>query len=446
MKAFNAAYSQYEGDETKAFAVAWAAVKHKFKKSKEGVWIAKDSLPEGNKDMADKESVCDPDSEDYDEDECERRSEYSDCKYVETAILDRASFKLTADGYLVANARVARTGIQEYLGSELGDKREIVKVYRPEKTVFDKASLATFAHKPVTLNHPPVFVDASNWRDYAVGHVDGEIMRDGDMVKIPMLLMDGAAVKAIKNGSAQFSVGYDARIEWKDGKTEAGEDYNAVQHDIRVNHIALVSAARGGDRLTLGDERNKVMDPKTKNVIIDGIDVALPEQSASIVERAISKLDRAVKDASTSSDDLRQENITLRDKVAELEANLRKATISDAELDRRAEARLRLITDSRKILGDSYSPDGKTSEDIKRAVVIARLGPEIVKEMTDQSIAGAYLALVSQQSNQQGNVRELSDALSRPGNMKQQTNDADNAWEERGKIMRDAWKNPPRVA
>jgi len=107
---------------------------------------------------------------------------------------------------------------------------------------------------------------------------------------------------------------------------------------------------------------------------------------------------------------------------------------------------LRLITDSRKILGDSYSPDGKTSEDIKRAVVIARLGPEIVKEMTDQAIAGAYLALVSQQSNQQGNVRELSDVLSRPGNMKQQTNDADNAWEERGKIMRDAWKNPPRVA
>lgn len=40
LAAFNAAFEQYEGDEEKAFAVAWAAVKEKFKKEGDA-WVAK---------------------------------------------------------------------------------------------------------------------------------------------------------------------------------------------------------------------------------------------------------------------------------------------------------------------------------------------------------------------------------------------------------------------
>ena len=48
----------------------------------------------------------------------------------------------TEDGYLVAEARVARTGIQDYLGTEIDPDNEhglrdkpIVRVYRPESAV-----------------------------------------------------------------------------------------------------------------------------------------------------------------------------------------------------------------------------------------------------------------------------------------------------------------------
>ena len=57
---------------------------------------------------------------------------------------DRVSvgdIKETAEGYLVATARVARTGVQQYLASELGDvaaaagfkPNDVVRVLRSEK-------------------------------------------------------------------------------------------------------------------------------------------------------------------------------------------------------------------------------------------------------------------------------------------------------------------------
>ena len=55
------------------------------------------------------------------------------------------------DGYLVADARIARTGIQNYLGSEVGkpDMAQ-VRVYRPGSEVFSDETLRSAAHRPVT--------------------------------------------------------------------------------------------------------------------------------------------------------------------------------------------------------------------------------------------------------------------------------------------------------
>ena len=67
----------------------------------------------------------------------------------------------TADGYLVAEAFVARTGIQDYLGSEIDPNNEhglrdvpIVKVYRPESSVFHKDAMNSYAYRPMTNDHP----------------------------------------------------------------------------------------------------------------------------------------------------------------------------------------------------------------------------------------------------------------------------------------------------
>jgi uncharacterized protein len=179
----------------------------------------------------------------------------SDVELEETLMLDAGSFRLTSDGYLVANPRIARTGIQIYKGHEVGrPDMEDVRVYRPEGEVFSHAAMATLAHRPITLDHPYVKVDASNWKEHSIGHSSGDVARDGDFLRVPLVLMDAHAIQAAKNGTSQLSVGYGAKLKWEPGETPDGQLYDAMQTEIRANHIALVSKARGGDKLKIGDD------------------------------------------------------------------------------------------------------------------------------------------------------------------------------------------------
>ncbi|GES45816.1 hypothetical protein RsS62_50680 [Rhizobium dioscoreae] len=81
-----------------------------------------------------------------------------------------AGTRRTGDGYLVADARIARTGIQTYAGAEIGKpEMPTVRIYRPGGEVFSEDTLKSAAHRPVTNEHPPEMVTSENWKKYAVG-------------------------------------------------------------------------------------------------------------------------------------------------------------------------------------------------------------------------------------------------------------------------------------
>ena len=163
-------------------------------------------------------------------------------------------WRRTTDGFLVTNARVARSGIQVYAGAEVGrPEMDEVRVYRPELEVFSGPTLRSFAHRPVTNNHPDVPVTSDNWRKYAVGQTGDEVMRDGQFVRVPMVLMDAEVIRAVEDGKRELSQGYTCDLKWGPGTTDDGQPYDAVQTQIRGNHTAIVKAARGGSSLRLGD-------------------------------------------------------------------------------------------------------------------------------------------------------------------------------------------------
>jgi hypothetical protein len=224
-----------------------------------------------------------------------------------------ANVRLTKDGYLVATPRIARTGIQLYRGSECGiADKDIVRVFRPEDEVFNDAAVKSYTHRPVTLDHPPESVTAANWKKYAVGQTGDEPLRDGTSSRIPMVLMDAAAIKAYKDGMNQLSVGYDCDIEATPGKTKDGEDYDLIQRGIRANHLEIVAAARGGPTLKIGDDDHRsargdtIMNdtttvvnanPPLRTVLIDSIEVKMPDTAAQVVQRTISDLEMKLRDA-----------------------------------------------------------------------------------------------------------------------------------------------------
>ena len=169
-------------------------------------------------------------------------------------VLDRGVVP-SRDGYLKAHARIARVGVQTYRGYEVGlPDRERVTLYRPPEEVFSRDSMRSHANKPITLTHPRRMVDKTTWGKVAKGFSGNEVVRDGEFVRIPLMLTDSAAIDAYENGGArELSVGYVTDIAWEPGATPDGQPYDGVQRDIRTNHIALVPVARGGSNLTFGD-------------------------------------------------------------------------------------------------------------------------------------------------------------------------------------------------
>lgn len=165
----------------------------------------------------------------------------------------------TGDGYLVVNARVARAdNVQIYTGAEVGKpEMATVRVFRPAAEVFSADTMKSFAHRPVTLGHPSGAVSSANWRDVAKGRSDGEVARDGDFIRVSMLLADGPTIKEIDGGTRELSMGYDCTLDWTPGKSPSGEAYDAIQRGIRSNHIAVVPQARGGTELRIGDSGRK---------------------------------------------------------------------------------------------------------------------------------------------------------------------------------------------
>lgn len=183
-------------------------------------------------------------------------SRVSSIKVTEVFTFDKSSeVRETQDGFIVANPRVGRVGIQLYQGKELGrPDMEVVRVWRPEHEVMDKAAMASICNRPVTNDHPNKPVTKENWKDVAGGHAGDTVTRDGDYVRCPLILMDKDLIRDYRDGKKELSLGYSSDIVWQSGTApETGEMYDAVQTRIRVNHIAVVDAARGGPKLAIGD-------------------------------------------------------------------------------------------------------------------------------------------------------------------------------------------------
>jgi len=316
----------------------------------------------------------------------------------------------TKDGYLVADARVARTGIQQYLGSELGKPElPIVRVYRPEESVFHADAMLSYAYRPMTNDHPAEPVTADNWRDVAVGQTGGEVARDGDFVRVPLVLMDATAIADYEAGKRELSMGYEAEIVFQDGVTPDGQQYDAIQTRMRMNHLALVDRARGGDALRIGDEQRQsrrepnretpMADTKTRTILVDGLQVETTDAGA----QAIEKLQGQVQDANKRLSDAEQSHAkALADKdaeIAKLQAerdDLKAKQLSDADIDARVKARADLIADAKRIADADYS--GKSDADIRRAAVVAKLGDAAIKDKPDAYIAARFDILLEDAS------------------------------------------------
>lgn len=289
----------------------------------------------------------------------------------------------TDEGFLSVPARISRIGVQQYLASEMGltdrDPKEPVLIFRPESEVFDQTSLESFANKPVTNNHPPDLISSKNAKKFAVGHAGPEVVRDGDFAKTTLYVNDAEAIASIESGKVELSNGYTADIDWTPGITPDGISYDAVQRNIKGNHIAIVERGRAGAACRVADQSPKPEEIKTMSKItVDGVDFDVSEQAAQAVSKLQARLRDAEEETMTAAEKLKKKEDEEAEKLKEAKKeedslhakidSLKESVPTADKLDKLVADRMTLIDTARKI-APTVEWKGKDADALRKEIV-----------------------------------------------------------------------------
>ena len=156
--------------------------------------------------------------------------------------LDETYF--TQEGYFVDTPIVTSVGIFEYANPDGTVRREL----RLPEHVFEPESLASYETKPVIVTHDANWVTERNAREEQIGTILSKGIKDGSDVRAKIVIH---AIREVeKSGLRELSLGYRLDLDETPG-TWNGQKYDAVQKNIRINHLALVKDARAGEKARL---------------------------------------------------------------------------------------------------------------------------------------------------------------------------------------------------
>jgi uncharacterized protein len=311
----------------------------------------------------------------------------------------------TPQGGLIVSARCARTGVQEYPLPDGSVRRE----YRPPEEVFAPASVDSFRLSTLTVGHP-LQVTPANWREHAVGHAGADPKEDGGKyLSTELHIQDDKAAKAVeRRGLTELSCGYSCDLEMTPGVTPDGYQYDAVQRNIRHNHLALLPAghARGGPELRIR------LDAKGDSYLAGmpgeaGASAGQTEGEGGTPPLTVETHVHthtyegpapAPESTKKKTDALEGENAALKGQVGKLTADLADAR-DPKKLDALVTARIALVTEAQRYLvgdkrsdgkNDAWDPSGKSDLEVKR-LVLAKLSPSVKLDgKSEEYVAAAY--------------------------------------------------------
>ena len=138
-------------------------------------------------------------------------------------------------------------GILEYRNSDRSTRRE----FRPPEEAFSADSLGTLRGKPVTIGHPGLVTSVTMAKANAIGTILTEGKQDGDNIRADLVIYN------LDTKGRELSCGYSVDLEETPGEYQ-GQKYDAIQRDIRYNHVAVVPKGRAGSVARLNMDGNEI--------------------------------------------------------------------------------------------------------------------------------------------------------------------------------------------
>ena len=350
-------------------------------------------------------------------------------------------YELTSEGYLRCWSTIARTGVQMYTDADGSVRRE----YRPETEVASPESLASFAGKAITLEHPPVLLDSANTKDYQIGFSGTEVVYDNGFVRAVMTITDQDAIERIMRGDAkEVSAGYRVNYEANAGVTDGGENYDGIQKEISGNHIAVVRRGRAGPQVKLHLDRLDAADPSlitpieepsmTAKVNFDGAEFEVTESVALAVTKEREDAKKSYEDMKKMYDGMMSEASKMKEEMDAMHKEMKgkqdsaegradalaeentalKADLDSAKqvnVDSLVEERIALIDKARPSLDSAFDFSGKSVREIMEASIKAVRGDSDLSVRSDDYVTAMFDTLVEAGSRDDSGTQELRQAV-----------------------------------
>jgi len=350
-------------------------------------------------------------------------------------------------GFLHVNVTLCRSGIQEYVGRELGltgnDAGKFFNVLRPPDEVTKQESLDTYKNLVVTDEHPNKrWVDLENVKFLQrgqVSNIDIDNSQDEVHLKGSMVITDQGLIEKAQNGKVEVSLGYAFKLVAEDGVYN-GVSYQFKYTDMIANHLSVVSKGRCGSSCSItNDKKHDIIVDEIKKqqgvpvkVKINGKEFDVSDEIAEALkaERKSStdemdEVKKKVEDEADKVEETEKSNDALQAKVDTLEGKLSKANdsqMSDADLNQMVTDRANLVAFARGVIGNDEMPDTTCPMAIKTAVVEKHFNIS-VDGKSDAYIDARYDMVQEDQVAADASVKKLADDMKKDIDEKKIGND-----------------------
>lgn len=380
--------------------------------------------------------------------------------FVEVSDYMKSRFLKTPEGYLTGRAIVTNVGVFSYMNKDGSIRREL----RLPEEVFDSASMQSLQMKPLTNDHPDTAVTAENVKPLQVGFLGDSVYQDNLHLSAPITITDPTAILDINSGKRALSCGYTADVEDVAG-VWCGVPYDAIQRNIRYNHVAIVKQARAGDAAKLkldsvdaigvdmyhiDQQPSNKEGTMLKKITLDGVDYEAEAKVIEALHIAQSKLDglgKEIDQLKKDSSAISAERDSLKDSAEQLkkdQADLLKSL--PLKIDEAVKARIELTQSAAKC-GVEVKAD-MSDIDIKKAVVLSAFPKATEKmEKADEAYINARFDAAIEYLEERADIatKNRADAADLPlanGKKEETKTDSVSSRERMIAGMNKAWETP----
>lgn len=166
--------------------------------------------------------------------------------------------QIDANGFWnIKNNPISKVGVFPYLGRQIDKSLEPDKIYmvlRPAEELFSDETINSFNENPVPLvdDHTMIGDEFTPPEQKGIDGVVQNIRRNGDKLVGDLSIYSTDLKKKIAAGKKDLSMGYFCTYDLEEGEYN-GEHYDAIQRNIRSNHVALVDRGRCGHDVRVFD-------------------------------------------------------------------------------------------------------------------------------------------------------------------------------------------------